>query len=60
MRSRTEVVQRAEAERELAKLAPEQLDALETLYPGDDWAFGRKACWKYQEAVRRGWLLGPA
>lgn len=58
------LVERAEAERELEKLTGEQLDELESAYEaapkGDPWAFGRKARTMHAEAVRRGWLLGPA
>lgn len=54
------LVERAEAERELEKLTGEQLDELESAYRGDAWAFGRKARSMHADAVRRGWLLGPA
>jgi hypothetical protein len=54
------VVSREEASAALGLLTGEQLDELDLDYPGDAWAFGRAIAWKYAEAVRRGWLLGPA
>lgn len=58
------VVERREAQRALDALTDEQLDKLEAAYSkaagGDEFAIGRKLRWMYQEAVRLGWMLGPA
>lgn len=49
--------------RELDTLSDDQQQALDDAYSAtgqDKWALGRKIRWKHQDAVRRGWLLGPA
>lgn len=47
-----------EIERELDKLSEAQLDALDYL---PEWLAMRSSlAARYQEAIRRGWLLGPA
>ena len=57
------LVDRWEASRELLSLDDAQLDELAAWHGkagGDPWAIGRSAREKHAEAVRRGWLLGPA
>jgi hypothetical protein len=58
--ARVLLVSRLEAEREVAKLTDEQQDTLEDAVQCDPWAFGLKVRAMHAEAVRRGWLLGPA
>jgi len=53
-----------EIERALAELTEEQEDELdEALNDGDKayyWSSRRRMRWRYQESIRRGWLMGPA
>lgn len=49
--------------RELDTLSDDQQQELEDAYSAtgqDEFAIGRKIRWEHQEAIRRGWLLGPA
>lgn len=56
----TTLAQHIEAKREIAKLTDEQIDALDWAVAHDHMSSGRRAVAIYREAVRRGWLLGPA
>jgi hypothetical protein len=49
-----------EIERELAKLTEDQRDAIEEACPEPWFATRSTAAMYYQEAIRRGWLVGPA
>ncbi len=54
------LAQHSEARREIAKLTDEQLDELDAVVSHDHMSSGRRAVAVYREAVRRGYLLGPA
>lgn len=49
----------AEIDRELEKLTDDQIDALWEVVPGY-FSMRTQGAALYQEAIRRGWLLGPA
>lgn len=50
----------AEVSREMAKLSDDQRDALEAACPEPWFSTRSTLAMYYQEAIRRGWLLGPA
>ena len=52
--------QRTHALESLGDERQQELDDAYSATGQDEWAIGRKIRWMHQEAIRRGWLLGPA